>query len=226
MSSTCYASVDLCGIRTAKLTNAGEPATGAENGYITNAATTLEIEVVLESGDELVSKNGVGEICAVLNEPDRIKGINLSLELCQLDALLAEIMAGVDVFTDDGDAIGFQYPAVGSTPDPICFEAWSKAWDVDKQATHDSTTAETYIHWVFPFGRWVPGTLTLQHDLMVVPMSCKGSENDRITANGPFDDWPAAVAAHGGVTRVGGWFFDNAMPAAECDYVAVSSAAS
>jgi hypothetical protein len=227
MSSTCVASVDLCAVRVASLTEAGAPDTGADNGYVTDAAIKLDVTVELETGDELVQKNGCGAICAVLREPDLIKGISLGTDLCQLDAELLALLTGSDTFTSGGNAIGSQFPAIGATPPPVCFEGWSKAWESGQQAVAPFTDPDpTYIHWVFPYTRWVQGALVVEHALQVVPVTGKGQENESITVNGPFDDWPTAIADQGGVTRIGGWFYDAAIPTVACNTIEVTSAAS
>lgn len=227
MSSTCITSLDLCAIRVSKLTEGGAPIAGASNGYVSDAPVTLGVTVEVESGEVKTQKNGCGQLMFTLREEDQISGLSLALEVCQLDAYLAEIMAECELFTSGGNAIGFQLPAVGASVDPICFEGWTKAWEVDHQYVAPFTDPlATYIHWVFPYNRWVPDAFTLEHELLVLPLNGVGRENPSITANGPFDDWPAPVVARGGVTRLGGWFFDSTLPTADCDYVAVTSAAS
>lgn len=141
---------------------------------------------------------------------------------------MLEIMTGASVISSGGNAIGFQFPAVGAEPPPVCFEAWSKAWSGDSQVVAPFTDPlATYIHWVFPYTRWVQGAFTMEHDLMIVPVTGKGRENASITANGPFDDWPTAVANAGGITRIGGWFYDDSLPNNDsCTYIEVTSAAS
>jgi hypothetical protein len=229
MSSTCITSLDLCAIRVAKLNAAsGAPVAGASNGYVSVAPQKLEVTVEVEKGDEKTVKNGCGALMAILNESDKIKSISFATDYCQLDAELMEIKTGAAVFSSGGNAIGYQLPAVGDEPPHVCFEAWSKAWDVDHQYISPFTDPDgTYIHWVFPNTQWVQDKFTLEHDLLVVPVNGKGSENPSITANGPFDDWPSAIANAGGVTRLGGWFFDDTIPANDdCEYIAVTSAAS
>lgn len=222
MASTQYTSVDLCAIRVTQLTEGGAPVTGASSGYVTESAISLGISITTEDGDSLVQKNGCGDICATLNEPDKIKGIELSAEFCQLDAYLLKLLTGAELFTEGLNAIGFQFAAVGSTPAPICFEGWSKAWDGDHQAVVPATSPDAaYIHWVFPYTRWVQGDLTLEHDLMVVPATAKGAENPSIGDTGPYGDWPTAVETAGGVTRLGGWFFDGDIPSGTGAYVTV-----
>lgn len=227
MTTTTYDSVDLCAVRVTQLTEAGAPITGAAHGYVSQAPITLDIKIVTEAGDDKTQKNGCGSICATLQSPDQIKGLTLDAEFCQLDAYLFEFLTGAQTFSTGGNAIGQQFAAVGANPPPICFEGWSKAWTVDHQATDAFTSPNaTYIHWVFPLTRWVQGDIKLAHDLTIFPASCKGSENTKITANGPYDDWPSAVASAGGVTRVGGWFFDGTLPTQTGAKIAVTSAAS
>jgi len=223
MTSTCVTSLDLCAIRVARLSDAGVPQAGATNGYAANSPIRLQVTVTTEAGEEFTQRNGCGDLCAVFEEPDKIKGLQLAMDLCQLDAYLLRLTAGVDVIEDAGEAIGFEFPEVGSTPDPVCLEGWTKAWEGSQPATPTFTAPDAaYMHWVFPFTRWVNGDITMEHQLMVVPVSGKGRENANIGATGPFDDWPSVIASRGGITRIGGWFYDATLPEVECDYVPVT----
>lgn len=228
MGSTCFASLQLCAIRVSELTLAGAPSPGANKGYASDAAVDLQVAVNLSTGDDFEQKNGCGAICAAFKQPDRIKRLDLTLDLCQLDSeLIAQLTDGAKI-SSSGDVVGYQYPAVqGSDPNPVCFEGWSKAWDGSNQATPTATSPDVaYFHWVFPFTRWTLGQVKLENALMVVPVTGQASENSNITANGPFDDWPTYVGAAGGITRVGGWFLDSELPVTQCGSITVTSAAS
>lgn len=228
MSSTCFASLQLNAIRVAQLTTAGSPVNGAGHGYVTDAAIKLDVAVELEQGTELTQKNGSGALCAVFKTADRIKRLNLAMDLCQLDSSLLAMLTGADTFVDSGNAIGFQYPSVsGEEVGGVCIEAWSKAWDGAEQAVPDFTDPNAaFFHWVFPRTKWVQGSITIEEGIMVIPVTGTGEENTQITANGPFDDWPQAIANAGGVTRVGGVFLDDEIPTATCGPISVTSAAS
>lgn len=227
MASTCVTSLDLCAVRVSRLTTGGAPLTGATNGYVSNEPLSLGVTITTEAGDDLTVKNGCGGIASTYQQPDQIKGVELSLELCELDAYLLSILTDSQVFTAGGNAIGMQATAVGTSPDPVCFEAWTKAWDSDHQYTAPYTSPDAaYWHWVFPFVRWVQGDLTLEHNLLTVPVNGKGSENTSITVNGPFNDWPAEIAAQGGITRLYGMYLDDSIPTGTCNYVSVTSLAS
>ena len=228
MTSTLHTSLDLCAVRVAKLTTAGAPDAGASNGYQScEAPVKLDVTLKLKTGRNLEQTNGCGTLVNSRNEPDTVKSIDLALDLCQLDSYLLEILTGVSLFTSGGNAVGFQMPAVGSSPDAVCLEGWTKVWDGDSQLVPAYTSpSAAYLHWVFPFSKWTPGTFSLQGELAVFPVSAKCSENTSITANGPFDDWPTEVANEGGVTRLGGWFYDDTLPTCDGEYVEVTSAAS
>lgn len=224
----CFASLDLCLLRVARLNAVGSPISGASNGYRTDSPIKLEVGLDLATGDDLEQKNGVGAVCAAFKDCDRIKRLSLKMDLCQLDAQLLELLCGFSLFTSGGNTIGAQFPAVGgSCSNGVCLEVWTKAWDVGSPAipTYTSPNA-AYIHWVFPKATFAMGNFTLEHGFLVVPVEGKGEENTRVTSNGPFDDWPAPVSGPGGITRVGGWFFDATLPATSCGYVNVVSAGS
>lgn len=222
---TCFSSLQACAIRVAKLTAAGAPSAGASNGYVTDALISLQVSVELTEGDEFEQKNGCGAICATFKDCDHIKRLSLSMDLCQLDAYLIEFLTDADLFSSGGNPIGWQYPSVtAGCPNGVSLEVWTKAWDGTEQAVPAFTSPDAaYWHWVFPKTLWTLGNITMENALMVVPVSGFSEENTSITANGPFNDWPAAVAGAGGVTRVGGVFLDDAIPTGTCAPIAVSA---
>ena len=227
MASTCYASIELAALRIATLTTAGAPSTGASKGYVTDAAIQLGVSIELETGSDFTQKNGLGAICATLKQPDTVKRVSLALDLCQLDSQLLSLLTGGATISSGGNVIGMQLPAVGATPPNICVEAWTKAWSGAEQAVAPFTSpGVTYFHFVFPLVTWVQGQFTMEEGFMVIPVAGTGSENSKITANGPFDDWPSAVGNAGGITRMGGWFLEDDLPTVTCAAITVSSAAS
>lgn len=230
----CFGSLQVCRIRTAKLTSAGAPDTGAQKGYVSDAIVDLGIDIEVEAGDDLTLKNGCGTICQSFKTCDSIKGVNLDVTLCQLDSELIAQMAGGSIMRDtggagSGDVIGYEFP--GSTdgcPNGVSFEVWSKAWDGNQQATPDFLGGSTvaYFHFVFPRVKWTIASNTLENDIMQVKLTGFADENSHLTVNGPYNDWPSDVAARGGIQKAGGWFLDSTIPAATCGSITVTSAAS
>lgn len=224
-NQTCHGSLNLCALRVASLTATGAPNVGASKGYCTDASIKLDVQIELEEGAELTQKNGCGALKNYFKGDDKIKAVTLGLELCQLDSELIQFLTGGTLFTSAGTTIGMRLPLAADTaPYGVSVEAWSYAWDGQAQAVAGS--AVQYIHWVFPRVKWSLGQFTLEEDLATIPVNGTGSENTHLTVNGPYDDWPAAVANAGGVPSVGGWWDEAALPTTQCGRITVPGSAS
>lgn len=229
----CYGSLQVCAYRIAQLNSNGTPWNGANHGLANNTLIDASIEIDLEAGADLTMKNGCGSICQTFKDCDRIKGVNLTLNLCALDAKMIQMMVGGFAFVDSAgagiaDYVGYEFPSsTDPCPTGVCLELWTKAWNGTAQATPAfSSGSPVYFHWVFPKTTWMLGSMTMEDDFMTVPLTGYGVENPRITANGPFDDWPVDIAGGGGINAAGGWFFDQTIPTASCELITVSSTAS
>lgn len=215
MPSTRITAIDICAYRMAKLTEAGAPSAGTQNGYGSNAVVSTQVKTVTEKGDDLSQKNGCGLLQAVYRTPDQLKSLDLTVVLNQLDVYALHLATGADAFVDSGTGLAFggQSAAVGTSPGPISYEYWVKAWEGDHQLASELTDPDaTWIHFVNPFTRWSEGDRTYEHALLTVPINGVASENPNMPTDGPFGDWPARAVAVGGITRLGGWFFDGPPP--------------
>lgn len=220
-----YQTLQCVRLRVAKLTSSGAPSVGASNGYVSDGIIDLTVGVELTTGDDFEKKKGDGTLCGVFKDVDRIKRLNLSATFCELDAALLEFLTGADPFVSGGNAVGWQYPSISAAaPNGVSLEVWTKAWAGSQQAVDAfSGVNAAYHHWVFPRVKMVLGDLKFANEFADIPMTGTSEENAFITANGPFNDWPAAIAASGGVTRVGGEFLDSTLPAASSSKIAVPS---
>jgi hypothetical protein len=226
-TSTCHTSLDICALRVAQLTTAGAPKTGATNGYVTNMPQTLDVTVNTLKGSSDSQLNGCGVLSYFFQAPDSIQNLALGITLLETDAELMRILTGGGTFVSAGADMGATAPAVGTNPPAVCVEAWTKAWGTDTQYAPPFTSpTAAYMHWVFPYTTWVVGKFTLEHKILITPLTGLGSENPFITVNGPFDDWPAPVVAGGGIKRLYGWYYDTNLPTQTCAPIAVTSAAS
>src|SRR5690606_35229973 len=132
-----------------------------------------------------------------------------------------------DLFTDAGDAMGWQPPALDDDPpDPVCVEAWALAWDGDNPAAIDSEAA--YFRFVFPRVEAQLGSFSLGEEFAAIPINCQSTGNANLTANGPFDDFPTYVSDAGGVTSSFGVFLEpeSALPEVGCELVELPAQAS
>ena len=230
VTPTCsVTSLQLCALRAAVLTFDGRPTVpGTNKGYATTSAIKLDVTVTLKTGEDLEQLNARGQVCGVFKQPDTIKRLDVSMDLCQFDAQLVALLTTGGVMSSGGNAVGFSFPeTTGPDPLPVCLEVWSKAWAGTQQASPAFTSPlPAYMRWVFPYVQWTVGGFTVDNSLQVVNLTGVCDKNPLITANGPYDDWPVAVANVGGITSVCGWFLDTTLPAPTCNYLTTTSAAS
>lgn len=230
----CYSTVQLCAMRVAKLDAAGAPDAGTSNGYITDATIEATIGVEMKEGADLEVENGCGSLCAAFKDCDRVKRSTVTMNLCTLDSELLSLLIGGTVFSDlagagVGDTIGYELPKISDAcPYGVCLEFWTKAWDGAQQATPPFAggTTPVYFHFVLPRAQFQLGSFDLKNEFGIIPVEGFGDENENVTADGPYEDWPADIASAGGITSALGWFFDSTLPTAACGFAEVTSAAS
>lgn len=225
----CFTPLQVCRTRVALLETSGAPDEGAANGYVTDALIDASIGFEIEEGVDITQKNGCGAICATFKDDDKIKRATIELNLCTLDFELMQLMVGGSLFTTGGDTFGWQPPSIDDpAPSGFCLEVWAKAWDGSQQATPTSVGSEAaFFHFVFPLTKAQIGDFTLEaENFTVIPVTCFSTENSSLTINGPFDDWPTAVAQQGGVSSCMAVWFDaeSDLPAAGCGAIAVTGA--
>jgi len=225
---SCFGSLQVCAMRVALLDETGAPLPGANNGYVSDAVVTIDVGVELSEGDDFELKNGCGNICQTFKDCDRIKRLNLSLELCQLDYELVQMLVGGTLFTDSGSGIlgtplGWEFPAsTDPCEDGVSFEFWTKAWDGAEQAAPGAPLSGiAYHHWVATRAKFQLADNTVENDILTFALEGFGEENDALPADGPFGDWPAWVSINGGFTTTGGIFLDDSIPTAACGSIEV-----
>lgn len=221
---TCYGSLQVCAMRAALLGTNGQPIPGAANGYVSEALITVNVGIELEDGADVVKKNGCGRNCQNYQGPPQFKRANLGLALCELDIQVGQLLVGGDLIphASSGDFFGWQFPGGSDDQPSLSLEFWTKAWDGGSQATPDSTGNDAaYWHWVFTKSSWALDDMTAEDDFLEFAVTGVGTENPNMPAHGPFDDWPADLAAFGGFTKAGGIFLDSELPTQTCDFIEV-----
>lgn len=213
-NNTCLGSIKAVALRAGRLAASGAPSAGATNMYTSSSLIELGMAIQVDQGTERQVKNGSGDICQILREPDKIKGLDLTMQLCELDAELLEMLTGATIITSGGSTIGHMAPAVGgqANPNGVSLEAWSWGWDGAARAG-DAIADPVFLHWVFPLTRFTLGTITLNEDFMNIPLTGKVEENPSI-GTGPNNDLPAALAAG----RLYSVYETATVPAGNCGY--------
>lgn len=102
--SVCLGSARVCGLRVVRLNSACEIVVGANNAVVSTAIVRLVSSPEYETGDEFIQKNGCGDICLYVKNADKLKRMNLTMELCTRDMALLELLTGGNLYTETAEA--------------------------------------------------------------------------------------------------------------------------
>lgn len=221
---TCFGSLQVCAVRAALLGTNGRPVPGASNGYVSEALITASVGIDQTDANDKTKVNGCGRTCQTFTSKPTFKSASLGLALCELDIQIGQLLTGGNLFaeSESGDFFAWEFPGTDDEPPDLSLEFWTKAWDGSSQATPDSTGGEAaYWHWCFNKTSWTLDDMTAEDDFLEFALTGVGTENPNMPAHGPFDDWPADLAANGGFTTAGGIFLDATLPTATCGFIEV-----
>lgn len=194
----CYQSFKARAIRASRLNADGTLDQGVMLGSAYNMRPiSVALSPVVTTGDRFEQKDGSGNLCVVIENPDKTTGYDITLTLCQLDIELIEILTGADVILDPGDAnviIGFIAPGPDDDTLPTEFHVWSDALNGSEQVA----SPYAYWHWVFPYVKWNLGAQTLENGILQLTLTGKASTNSNI-GGGSFNDLPTPITSYFGV---------------------------
>lgn len=208
-SPRCVGSVFAKRLRVTRLHTGGTLDPGTQNKIVSSGVVSIGSTPNVQTGDELSQRNGGGDICVSVTEPDVITRYDLTTALCQLDAPLLEMTTGGRVLFSGGEVVGFAVPTFASSKPIVCVEAWTQAQEGATQAVEDG--ASLWVHWVWPRVEWTIGATTLERGVLNVNLTGKAVENPSM-GHGPEASWPEAI------TEAQAWFLDDELPDAVCGY--------
>lgn len=214
MPLTCFESIQLVAIRAHRLGSTGAITVGAQNAYQSASAIQLQVGYTYEAGANVTQKNGSGGICLRYKGEDKLQEVTVTMNLCQLDFQLIELLTGWPALTDlSGAVIGLSAPASTAASRNGCvLEGWSLAWDGDAQAVVGGNAM--YIRHVFPRLKLNVGNFNVDEGALVVPITGAGTSNTTLAGTrGPATDWPTGI--------VGPWasFYDPSVVVPLCSYL-------
>ena len=103
------------------------PAEGTPNSMaVTKGFVSVDIEVDVEDGDEIIVKNADGDLCINDKSKDNIKRLNLTMEFCQVDPGVFYLVTGMELELDaapDLDVAGFRLKS-GAPDVNFALEVW------------------------------------------------------------------------------------------------------
>lgn len=129
------------GMRLTKLDATGAPLVGAQNSYVTSALVTAALGLEYEDGQEVIQRNGSGNICLAFQAPATLKRGTISdLSVCSPDPNVMAFTIGGDTITraavDESQTVTinggptggtFTLTFEGDTTAPIAFDALAAA---------------------------------------------------------------------------------------------------
>jgi hypothetical protein len=124
MPTYCIKTVGLKRIRVTELDECGAVPLDADY-VVSNGQISLTISHEMESGDEFVQKNGVGELCINERNPDSLKRAMFELVLCEVDPDLVTLMTGFRPEMQGSDVVGFR-AVEGLLDTNFALEGWTK----------------------------------------------------------------------------------------------------
>lgn len=223
-----YETFQFDAIRATRVTSSGHPKVGANYGYFTKSVVKGSVALVKDEGQRSTKRRGDGRVCATSKTDTDILAAALKLELCALDAALISLLTGNVLMSSAGTPMGYeQLGPADAAYDGVIFECWTKAWDVNRQATPTILSSGlSWFHWVFPWYKSFLDEITFDDAHNSIPLSGESESNPFTTINGPYDDWPAYVTANGGITRPYGVWLDDDLPTVSEGFLTVTALAS
>ncbi|MEM9610962.1 MAG: hypothetical protein AAGA99_26370 [Actinomycetota bacterium] len=215
-------SLNVVALRVSALTEAGAPQVGGV-AVTTKNVVTIGTALEIADGEEIEVFNADGDLCVSRKDRDKIKRATLSMSMCELDFDLTALLCGGTLHTDGAETIGYSIPKQDDPePLPVCFEAWTIAWDGDGQAL-DSSLNPRYHHWVFPFCRFRLDDTEFGSGAHEFAVEGTSIPNGLLTTSGPFNDWPSAIVGENVDAAVNDFLDINVPTIAGSDVVPVQS---
>jgi len=225
----CGISLGVCRLRVTKV----DPVTGcvtsdADNSFVLEDIISVQVAPNVETGTDTTLIGGCGCKIASYKAQDVLKRFDLTLTTPIKSAALESLLTGGGVGFDDSTdpvPIGYSFPTAlgcGDEQPAVAVEFWTKNWDTSTDA---QSSTLPWIHWVFPFSLWVPGSQTANNDFAQPDFAGFSRSND-CWGDGPYGDGPEAIyGASAFSLATGGWFYTpEDPPVATCDFATVAPA--
>jgi hypothetical protein len=107
MATKCFNVVRGKRVRVTELNSCSIPVTGG-SFVVSEGFVQVEITSELEDGEEYVQKNADGKLCVNLRAPDSLKRLNVTVDWCQIDPDIINLITGSPLEMSGADAVGFR----------------------------------------------------------------------------------------------------------------------
>lgn len=218
-NQTCANLLQVHHARVVRLDDVGDPLVGVDSLYEHSRPITFGYTETRPDRVRIEQQDGAGETCGLFQGPPRAaETIELTLDLCKLDAELMELLLG-GATIQNGAYGSVGYLAATSSDinvDGVALEVWSIAWNGNTRLTYLGQPA-WYRH-VFPKTTWQLGQVTMANDAFsTIPLTGVGEINPQWGTGLTTDPFPTSVASHPYA-----WVLDDSIPTGECGYQEVA----
>lgn len=190
----CYAPFKLCVIRAARLGADCAVVPGATGGFASSGLMSMSITTEKESGQEYQLKNGCGDIAHYLRDRDRVKNLNISLEMTGYDFEALELLTDGTLIMDtevSPKVVGISDPGINATGGYGAYlEIWEKTIDGSSDCEVGAGSGFGWFRTVLPRVFLSRDDSEYGNDIHSVKLSGYGFANPAITDVGPFNDYP------------------------------------
>ena len=127
--SVCPSYIGARRLRVTRLDHCGRPVYGDCSTAVSSGFVSVEFEPEVEEGEDYTLRNAAGELCVSERGPDALQWINVSIEFCNVDPELWQIMNPTwkTVKNAKGEVTGFRIGEKFSDEQGFALEVWPKA---------------------------------------------------------------------------------------------------
>lgn len=193
MAATCFSPIRGLAMRTTRVNNCGCAVEGANNMAVSCGFVSIGLSAQIDEGTDILVRTAAGEIC--INEPACrvLTRYDITIEFCQVDPELFEIMASVRLLTDyKGDTVGHTVGENIQCQGGFAMEVWSGLAGADC----DAGSAGSWYYWLLP---WVTSGV-IGGDITIEDGPATFTFTGRTKTNGCWGIGPYDVVAQVGST--------------------------
>lgn len=170
MPAKCYSVVRGKRMRATRLDECGNPLASATPAslVVTKGFVSVGLTAQTEDGDEITQKNADGDLCISDRSRDQFKRWNLSMQFCQVDPGLLELISNATIEEDhEANPVGVRFPE-GAAEESFGLELWTGIPGEDCRPDEPTNYGYMLLPFVIP---GVPGDITIENGATTFTMS-------------------------------------------------------
>lgn len=149
MVARCVSVIKARVIRLVKVDECGVPITGTGSAVIVSKGfVSVEAEPDYEEGEEFTQRNANGDLCVNDKDPDSLKRVALTVNLCEIDPEMLQVATGERLLTTSDGVTGTGMAfGEGALSGRFSMELWQP---VAGAGACDPSGNQQFVYWAFP----------------------------------------------------------------------------